>query len=181
MLKWSFSGSKACHALDGTTTPCGSIAVLWQSMKEESNDKHLIFQSGDADVFADNTQRKGRTNRVKENGITPLGIATNVVFIQSNTPSNIQYIESFLPANWFFKTTDYVNKINDLEKMLNKDIFWPHRYRKQQKIFEKVLKEVSFDKFNVPNDHIEEKLLIDTDLAYICENCMSKLSYNQSD
>ena len=88
-------------------------------MKEESNDKHLIFQSGDADVFADNTQRKGRTKIVKENGITPLGIATNVVFIQSNIPSNIQYIESFLPANWLFKTTDYVNKINDLEKMLN--------------------------------------------------------------
>ena len=28
--------------------------------------------------------------------------------------------------------------------------------------------------------HIEEKLLLDTDLAYICENCMSKISHNQS-
>ena len=31
-------------------------------MKEESNDKNLIFQSVDVDVFADNTHQKGKTN-----------------------------------------------------------------------------------------------------------------------
>ena len=56
LLKWSFSGNKASHALDGTATACGSITVLRQWMKEESNHKNLTFQSGDADVFADNTQ-----------------------------------------------------------------------------------------------------------------------------
>ena len=145
-----------------------------QWMKEESNDKNVIFQIGDIDVFADNTQRKVKTNRVKENGVRSSGITTNVVFIQSNPPSNIQYIESFSPVNWFSKTTDCVNKIINLEKMLN-DIFPPYRFMKQQKIFE----EVSFDNYTPPNDHAEEKLLIDTDLFYVCENCMSKVSHNQ--
>ena len=40
--------------------------------------------------------------------------------------------------------------------MLNKDIFRSYKFRKQQKIFEKVLKEPSFNKFNVPYDHVEE-------------------------
>lgn len=93
----------------------------------------MVFQSRD-NVFADNTQQKVKTKRVKENGTTPLGIATNVS-IQSNPLSSIQYVESFPPVNRFSQTTYYVNKINDLEKMLNENIFRPHRFMKQQKVF----------------------------------------------
>ena len=85
-------------------------------------------------MFADNIQQKVKTKRVKENGTTPLGIATNVS-IQSNPLSSIQYVESFPPVNRFSQTTYYVNKINDLEKMLNENIFRPHRFMKQQKVF----------------------------------------------
>ena len=46
-------------------------------------------------------------------------------------------------------TWPYVNKINNIEEMLNKDIFRPYRFRKQQKIFEKVSNEFSFNMFNV--------------------------------
>lgn len=93
----------------------------------------MVFQSRD-NVFADNTQQKVKTKRVKENGTTPLGISTNVS-IQSNPLSSIQYVESFPPVNRFSQTTYYVNKINDLEKMLNENIFRPHRFMKQQKVF----------------------------------------------
>ena len=88
-------------------------------MKGEPKNNNVIFQSGDVDVFADNTQRKGKTNRVKENGITPLGIATNVVSIQSNPLSSIQYIENFPPVNWFSKTTDCVNEIKKQRENLH--------------------------------------------------------------
>ena len=114
-------------------------------MKDEPKNKNVVFQSGDNNVFADNTQQKVKTKRVKENGMTPLGIATNVVSIQSNPLSSIQYVESFPQVNQFSQTTDYVNKINDLEKMLNENIFRPHRFMKQQKVFKKVSKEVSFE------------------------------------
>ena len=93
----------------------------------------MVFQSRD-NVFADNTQQKVKTKRVKENGTTPLGISTNVS-IQSNPLSSIQYVESFPPVNRLSQTTYYVNKINDLEKMLNENIFRPHRFMKQQKVF----------------------------------------------
>lgn len=41
------------------------------------------------EIFADNTQRKKRTSRVKEDAITPIGIGTNVVIIPS-------YFKSFI-------------------------------------------------------------------------------------
>ena len=72
-------------------------------MKEESNDKNLIFQSVNVDEFADNTHQKGKTKKKKKWNNT-IRITANVVFIESNLPPNIQYIESFLSTNWFFKT-----------------------------------------------------------------------------
>ena len=36
-------------------------------MKDEPKNKNVVFQSGDNNVFADNTQQKVKTKRVKEN------------------------------------------------------------------------------------------------------------------
>ena len=46
------------------------------------------FPENDVDIFTGNTQKKGKTTRVKEDGTTPVNVATNVVFLQSNPPTN---------------------------------------------------------------------------------------------
>ena len=58
----------------------------------------------DTEIFADNTQRKGRTSRVKEDATTPIGIATNVVIIQSNLKSFIQQDIRLSRENWLYNT-----------------------------------------------------------------------------
>ena len=99
LVKWSFCGSKAVHALDGATTAYGSITTLRNVLKEASKHKNKCFGTGDVDVSADNTQRNGKTSRVKENGTTPLSVATNVVFIQSNPPTNLQERDDLSPSH----------------------------------------------------------------------------------
>ena len=42
-------------------------------MKESAKNPNVIYDSGGVDIFADNTQRKGKSQRVKENGTTPIG------------------------------------------------------------------------------------------------------------
>ena len=56
----------------GTTSACGSITTLRTWMKESAKNPNVIYGSGDVDVFADNTQRKDKTSRVKEDGTTLL-------------------------------------------------------------------------------------------------------------
>ena len=92
LVKWSFSGSKAAHALDGGTTSCGCIATMKNLLCQLATEPNVCFANGDVHVFADNTQRTGKTSRVKENGTAPLSAATNVVFIQSNPPTEFQSI-----------------------------------------------------------------------------------------
>ena len=41
-------------------------------MKESAKTPNVIYGSGDVDVFADNTQHKDKTSRVKEDGTTLL-------------------------------------------------------------------------------------------------------------
>lgn len=69
-------------------------------MKEISiiGNKCLIVE--DIDLFADNTQEKGRTSRVKENAITLIEIAANVVFIKSDSNTYIQKVTKLSPIEW---------------------------------------------------------------------------------
>ena len=69
-------------------------------MKEISiiGNKCLIVE--DIDLSTDNTQEKGRTSRVKENAITPIEIATNVVFIKSDSNTYIQKVTKLSPIEW---------------------------------------------------------------------------------
>ena len=56
----------------GTTSASGSITTLRTWMKESAKNPNVIDDSGDVDVFVDNTQRKDKTSRAKEDGTTLL-------------------------------------------------------------------------------------------------------------
>ena len=56
----------------GTTSASGSITTLRTWMKESAKNPKVIDDSGDVDVFVDNTQRKDKTSRAKEDGTTLL-------------------------------------------------------------------------------------------------------------
>ena len=56
----------------GQTSASGSITTLRTWMKESAKNPNVIDDSGDVDVFVDNTQRKDKTSRVKEDGTTLL-------------------------------------------------------------------------------------------------------------
>lgn len=97
-LKGNFSGSKVTHGLVSCSYSSGSITTLKNFMKEISIIRNKCLIAEDIDVFADNTQEKKRTSRVKENAITPIEIATNVVFIKSDSNPYIQKVTKLSPV-----------------------------------------------------------------------------------
>ena len=68
----------------------------WTTMKnlpcQLATEPNVYFANGDVDVFADNTQRTGKISRVKGHFTAVLSVATNVVFIESNPPTEFQSI-----------------------------------------------------------------------------------------
>ena len=99
LVKWLFSGSKLVHTLDGASTASGSTAMLQNFLNNSASEPKKCFPTGNIEVFADNTQHKGKTICVKENG-TPIDIATNIVFIQANPDSILQLREHLFPEQW---------------------------------------------------------------------------------
>jgi hypothetical protein len=115
VVKWSMCGSKTAHALDGAASASGGVTTLKSFLKDSSTEANTCY-SKDVDVFSDNTQRTGKTVRVRENGTTPVGVATNVVFIQQNPPSDIQSHPGLKPCNWPEQTLEKtLESINELE------------------------------------------------------------------
>ena len=55
---------------------------------------------GNVEVWVDNTQRKGKTSRVWEDGTTPISIATNMIFIHPNPVTHIQKTYELSPRHW---------------------------------------------------------------------------------
>lgn len=100
LLKWSLTGSKLSHSIDNASTACGSVTTMKKIIKEWSASPNTCFEQNDIDVFFDNTRRIGKTRRVRECGSTPLDVATNVVFIQRQEPSNIQSKSELKPSLW---------------------------------------------------------------------------------
>ena len=133
VVKWTFSGSSTAHTIDSTASACGSVSTLKKFFAESASTPNLC-PSGDIHIFADNTQRKGRTSRVKEDGTTPIGIATNVVFINPNKGTRYQYEKHLSPSEWFYghESEDWIpGAIMDKEEELNRNIFRPYRHKKQ--------------------------------------------------
>ena len=79
LLKWLIFGIKAAHVLDSGTTSSASITIMKILSYQLASEPNVRFANDDVYVFAENTRRTGKTRRAKENGTTPLSVATNVV------------------------------------------------------------------------------------------------------
>lgn len=78
--------------------PSGSVTSLKIVFKYSSN--KLINDSRiKLTVFFYNIQRIGRTQRVREGGVKPANVVSNVVFCENETPSDIGMIR--IDANTF--------------------------------------------------------------------------------
>ena len=120
-----------------------AVVLLYKSFfKSPAEQPNLCFNSGDVEVWAGNTQRKGKTCRVREDGTTPIGIATNVVFIQPSS-SSIQKIKVLAPRFWPGTKVDIAVLIINKEERLRNIIFWPYRWTVQEEIYKNVLSERS--------------------------------------
>ena len=86
-------------------------------------------------------QQKGKTSRVKEDGTTPISVATNVVFITSQYDQSLQSREDLKPSNWpTLSKTEVSDRISKLEEELNLN-FRSFPYDKQIKKMNSVSKE----------------------------------------
>ena len=130
LLKWLIFGIKAAHVLDSGATSSGSITTMKILSYQLASEPNVCFANDDVYVFAENTRRTGKTRRAKENGTTPLSVATNVVFIQSNSPTEFQSVSQLCPSIWekpCNKGTDH--QISNLEEAINRDILRPYRQK----------------------------------------------------
>ena len=62
-------------------------------------------------MFLPTTHKKGKTSSMKEDGTAPLNVATNVIFIQSNSATNYQSLSHLSPKNWLNKAYDSPSNI----------------------------------------------------------------------
>lgn len=99
LVKWSLTGSKSAVKLDGATTASSGITTLKNFIADASKNPNTCFNN-DLDVFADNTQKICRTTKIRMGGTTPVDVATNVVFIQSDPESKIQNESDLIPEKW---------------------------------------------------------------------------------
>ena len=130
LVKRLIFGIKAAHVLDSGTTSSGSITTMKNLSYQPASEPNACFANGDVYVFAENTRRAGKTRRAKGNGKTPLSVATNAVFIQSNPPTEFQSLSQLCPSIWgkpCNKGTDH--QISNLEEAINKDILRPYRQK----------------------------------------------------
>ena len=171
LLKWTVHGSKIAHTLDGAVTAAGSIRTLKRRLEECGNDKNRCFDGGDVDVFADNVQRVGKTTRVREGGTTPVHVATNVVFIQSNPPTSYQENEELTPDKWFGKTPpgSLGHQMNEFEEELASSQFRPYRIKQQQQLIADVMKETSQSN-GIFTDHISKR--VDLNKKEVVDECV---------
>ena len=101
--------------------------------KQKCKRYNEYFPENDVDIVADNTQKKGKTTRVKEDGATSLNVATNV-FLQSNPSTNYQSDFSLSPRHWLNEKNNFANDILVFENEIFKNIFSPCFYMIQRNI-----------------------------------------------
>jgi hypothetical protein len=179
IVKLSLTGSKTAHALDGASTASGSITTVKSFLKSSAFEPNLCFDN-DVDIFSDNTQRTGKTVRVRESGTTPVGVATNVVFLQSNPPSDIQSRQDLKPGNWPEKSReDTMSDITVLEDKLNEHYFRPMRQAFQTSVLDEVMEELHFEEGG-PLDHVEMVEEIDSSTHRVCSKCTTTYKKSQT-
>ena len=126
-------------------------------------------------MWADNTRRKGKTCGVREDGTTPIGIATSVVFIQNS--SSIQKIKELAPGFWSGTKLDIADLIINKEERLRNSIFRPYRSTVQEEIYKDVLSEKSLPE---NCDNIDLMLAPGSEQLYLCMKCGSEIPNSES-
>ena len=124
---------------------------------------NLCFNSGDVEVLADNTQRKGKTRRVREDDTIPIGIATNAVFIQPSR--SVQKIKELAPRFWSGTKLDIADLIINKEERLRNSIFLPYRCTVQEEISKDELSEKSLQE---NCDSVDLMLAPGSEQLYLC-------------
>ena len=175
LVKWALCGSKTAHALDGCSYPSGCVTTLQKFLKSSAEQPNLCFTTGDVEVWADNTQRKGKTCRVREDGTTPIGITTNVVFIQPS--SSIQKIKELAPRFWSGTKLDIADLIINKEQRLKNCIFRPYRCTVKEEIYTDVLSQKSLPE---NCDSIDLMLAPGSEQLYLCMKCGSEIPNSAS-
>ena len=119
--------------------------MLQKFLNNSASEPNKCFPTGDVEAFADNMQCKGKTIHVRENGTTPIGIATNVVFIQANPDGILQLREDLSPEEWAGKNENnsLIENINNYENGLNVEISCKYCCDSQQKTLLTVNKSLS--------------------------------------
>ena len=179
LLKWTIHGSRAAHDIDGATTASGSSRTLKRRFEECSAEANVCFDSGDVEVFADNVQRVGKTTRVRDGGTTPVHVATNVVFIQSQPPTSIQEDEQLKPGHWFGKTppASLAHQMNDKEEDLKANTFRPYKIQQQQQLLTNVMRESTVENA-ILTDHVSERIAADkvSPGQRVCPGCRTVIN-----
>lgn len=113
LIKWSLTGSKLSHNIDSVLSASGSITTMKNTLKDWSLTPNACFPENDIDIYFDNTQKVGKTRRVREGGSTPMDVATNVIFIQNEQPTHIQSRQDLKPSLWQLASSDDVLKLHN--------------------------------------------------------------------
>ena len=130
------------------TSSSGSKTTLQNFLKCSSNETKNTCFPNNCDIFADNTQCKGKRTRITENGTMPLGTVTNIVFIESNFKTDIMKNPEFSPMKWLSKDRiDIASLIFTKENELS-EIFNEYRFNFTNQLVKNI--STSLQKFNLP-------------------------------
>ena len=163
------------QGLNGGTTSSDSITTMKNLLCQLATEPNVCSANGDVDVFADNTQRTGKTKRVKENGTAPLSVATNVVFIQSDPRTEFQSVLQLCPSIWEKPCnagTDH--QISNLEETINRDIFGPYRQKWLEELISTARSELKVEGKSNYVDFITKSIKSNNELTLFCCKCSSE-------
>lgn len=172
LVKWSLTGSASVIKLDGAVSASGSLTTLKKVLDDSTGKTINECPEFDVDIFADNTQRVCRTSRVRKYGTTPVDVATNVVFINHNPPSNVQQLDDLKPEKWMPEDkfgSDVTSAIENVEKDLHVNYFRPYRYHFQRELVKQVKEELK-----TGEDHVTKFTRIGEDKksdVVVCPKC----------
>lgn len=182
LIQWCLHGSKTSIAISGSSSPSGSVTTLKNVLKSASNDCNKC-PPNDVDCFFDNTQRVGKTRRVREGGVTPVNVATNVVYCQNETQSDIQSKLELKPGLWRVPFSESSDQIIAKDEQLYNNIFRPYRFAFIEKTINDVVNELSYDELSDEyKDHVTFSRVIAErqPLFRICSNCQRECLKTQS-
>ena len=166
LVKWLLHHSKSSHTLDGCSYPSGSVTTLQKFLWSSSQDEDKCYESGDVEVWANNTQRKGKTSRIWKDGTTPISIAMNVVFICPNPVTHRQKIYELSPRHWRNTKANIPLLIHQFEEQLN-TIFRPYQHMIQSLVLKNLLEENS-DTGDSIDKSLNEKCDVTKIYFFIC-------------